>query len=127
MSLTTGVKPDVPKTDDSHFEAHAVSYSEPVGEAFEPGQVVAIVGGEPVFVADMLLEVNQLMNKLMPSAPQSIKDRERPNAIRALAQKYVDQKMMAVDTKKNLPDHLMPVLLQLQTEKNLVPIVKKIN
>ena len=104
FALATGAKLDVPKTGDSQFEARAVSYSEPVGEAFQPGQVIAIVGGEPVFVADMLLEMNQILAKYMPNAPQSIKDRERPNLIRALAQKYVDQKMMAVDTKQNLPE-----------------------
>ena len=104
FALTPDVKPDVPKTGDSHFEAHAVSYSEPVGEAFQPGQVIAIVGGEPVFVADMLLEINQILAKFMPNATESIKVRERPNLIRALAPKYVDQKMMAVDTKKNLPE-----------------------
>ncbi len=76
-------------------------------ETFEPSQVVALVGGEPLFLADMLLEVNQILDKMLANAPANVRERERRNLIYILtARKYVDQKLMAVHARKNLPENV---------------------
>ena len=88
------------------------------GEAFKPGEVVAIVGGEPIFVADMLLEVNQILDKFMPGAPPEIRQREQGNVVRALVGKYVDQRLVVVDTKRNLPEKVTWEGITQQAEKD---------
>ncbi len=74
------------------------------GETFEPSRVVALVGGEPIFVGDMLFEVNQLLEKYMKGAPQAAKDQQRGNLIKRLLPKYVDQKMLFIASTLQLPD-----------------------
>lgn len=74
------------------------------GKAFEPGEVVAIVGGEPILVGDMLLEVNQVLNQHLGNAPPEIRDRERRNVVRAMASKFVDAELLYQDGVSGLPD-----------------------
>jgi PPIC-type PPIASE domain len=74
------------------------------GEPFAAGEVVAIVGGQPILVGDMLLEINQLFEKHMPGANKEIRNREMPNAVKALTQKYVDAKLLFIDTVRKLPE-----------------------
>lgn len=88
------------------------------GEAFKPGEVVAIVGGEPIFVADMILEVNQILDKFMPGAPPEIRQREQGNVVRALVNKYVEQRLVVVDTKRNLPEKVTWSGITEQAEKD---------
>ena len=47
------------------------------GESFEKSRVLALVGGHPVFVGDMMFEVNQILEKHMKGAPQSAKDAQK--------------------------------------------------
>lgn len=106
--------PNVPLPGESRATPLTVGLSptqtdEPVStaETFEPSQVVALVGGEPLFLADMLLEVNQILEKMLANAPANIRERERRNLIYILTQrKYVDQKLMAVHARKNLPENV---------------------
>jgi hypothetical protein len=98
--------------------AATVGTSAAAGEAFQPGQVVALVGGEPIFVADMLLEINQILDKYMPGAPPEVRQREQGNVVRALVNKYVEQRLMAVDTKRNLPDKVTWEGITQQAEKD---------
>lgn len=88
------------------------------GEEFKPGKVVAIVGGEPIFVADMMLEVNQILDKFMPGAPPEVRQREQGNVVRALVNKYVEQRLVVVDTKRNLPDKVTWEGITGQAEKD---------
>ena len=86
------------------------TFSEPynstvtTGETFEPSRVVAIVGGDPMFVGDMLFEVNQLIEKHMKGAPEAAKVHQRGNLIKRLLPKYVDQKLMFLSTTGGLPE-----------------------
>ena len=48
------------------------------GSSFEPGRVVAIVVGEPIFVGDILYEANTMIEQVMSSAP----NRSRTNSAR---------------------------------------------
>ena len=52
------------------------------GDEFEPTKVLAIVGGEPIFVGDILFEVNQLIARFMPNAPANLVKRERRALVR---------------------------------------------
>jgi len=73
-------------------------------QAFEPGRVVAIVGGEPVFVGDMLFEANQIIEEHMPGAPPKAKDMQRKILLSKLVNKYIDQTLLYVDALGSLPD-----------------------
>ena len=76
--------------------------AEPVKQ-FEPGRVVAIVGGEPIFVGDMLFEANQIIEAKIPTAPESAKQVQRKKLLQALTKKFVDQKMLFIDAMGQLP------------------------
>ena len=72
-------------------------------KAFEPGRVIAIVGGEPIFVGDMLFEANQIIETKIPQAPESAKQIQRKRLLKMLTKKFVDQKMLFVDAMGKLP------------------------
>ncbi len=73
-------------------------------ETFEPTQLLALVGGEPIFVGDTLLEVNQLIEQHMGGAPESIKARERRGLIMKILPKLVNEKMLYVGALQDLPE-----------------------
>jgi hypothetical protein len=75
----------------------------PQVDEFEPGRVVAIVGGEPIFVGDMLFEVNQFLNQAAPNAPEQIKAAQRKIIIKKMIPKFIDQKLLLIDTLNSLP------------------------
>ena len=107
------------------FSSQAVT-----GESFEPSRVVAIVGGEPIFVGDMLFEVNQLLEKYMKGAPEAAKVQQRGNLIKRLLPKYVDQKMLFISTTNQLPDgaNIEDIITQAEktfNEKALPDMMKK--
>ena len=70
---------------------------------FEPRRVVAIVGGEPIFVGDMMFEANQIIEQRIPTAPESAKQIQRKRLLKMLTKKFVDQKMLYVDALGKLP------------------------
>jgi len=70
---------------------------------FEPSRVVAIVGGEPIFVGDMMFEANQIIEAKIPQAPESVKQVQRKKLLQALTKKFVDQKLIYVDAMGKLP------------------------
>lgn len=79
--------------------------AKPAGaETFEPSQLLALVGGEPIFVGDALLEVNQLIEQHMGAAPESAKARERRGLIKRILPKLVDEKMLYVGALQELPE-----------------------
>lgn len=71
---------------------------------FEPSRVVAIVGGEPVFVGDMLYDANQIIESKIPQAPEEAKQIQRKRLLTALTKKYVDKKMLYVDAVSRIPE-----------------------
>ena len=74
------------------------------GESFENSRVLALVGGHPVFVGDMMFEVNQILEKHMKGAPQAAKDAQKEKLMSRLLPKYIDQKMLFVSTLDQLPE-----------------------
>lgn len=77
--------------------------AEQLGKAFEPTQLLAIVGGEPVFVGDLLFEVNQRIEKMMPDAPPEIKSKLASQGVYQLLPQFVNNKILYVGTLKQLP------------------------
>ena len=97
---TTGVQQSgfqalVPKTEDQ----------KPV-EVWEPGKVVAIVGGEAIFLGDMAFEIHQLLDRFMPGAPDWAKEQQRGELAKRLVQKYVDARLLYIDVKRNMPEEM---------------------
>ena len=74
------------------------------GDEFEPTRLLAVVGDEPIFVGDMLFEVNQLIARFMPNAPAEIIKRERKGLIEKLLPKFIEQKLLLIDVKNGLPE-----------------------
>ncbi len=74
------------------------------GDQFEPTHVLAMVGGEPIFVGDVLFEVNQLIAQYMSEAPESVRQRERPAIMQKLLPKFIEQKMLLIDVRNGLPE-----------------------
>ena len=74
------------------------------GESFEPGRVMAIVGGEPILAADLIFEARQIIEKAAPQAPEEVKDRESKKLLPRLLPKYIDAKILYVDIVQGLPD-----------------------
>lgn len=74
------------------------------GESFENSRVLALVGGHPVFVGDMMFEVNQILEKYMKGAPQVAKDAQKSKLMARLLPKYIDQKILYVSTLDQLPE-----------------------
>ena len=73
-------------------------------EIFEPGKLMAVVGGEPIFAAHLTLEANQLIEKFMPTAPEKIKREQRKFVLEKLLNKYVETKLFYVDIVRGLPE-----------------------
>lgn len=74
------------------------------GDEFEPTRLLAVVGDEPIFVGDMLFEVNQLIARFMPNAPANVVKRERKGLIEKLLPKFIEQKLLLIDVKNGLPE-----------------------
>ena len=77
--------------------------SEPEVLSFEPSQVLALVGGYPIFVGDLLFEVNQMIEQFMPQAPAPMKERERKKLISKMLPKYVEAKILYAGVVQSLP------------------------
>lgn len=80
--------------------------SEDRGRPFEPTQLLALVGNEPIFLGDILYEANQLFDQFMPNAPQEIKDREMKKVIPNLLNKHIESTLLYVDTLNKLPEQV---------------------
>lgn len=73
-------------------------------ETFEPTRLLAMVGGEPIFVGDVLFEVNQMIEKFMGNAPESLKKSERKKIVTKILPKFIDSKMLYLGTLDMLPE-----------------------
>ena len=74
--------------------------------SFEPGRVLALVGGEPIFVADLLFDVNNFIKKVAPTAPESVVNQQRPLLIQKMLPRFIDAKLLYVGTLQGLPEQI---------------------
>ena len=100
------------------------------GKSFELTKVMALVAGDPIFVGDMIFEVNQLLEKHMKGAPEEAKEMQRGKLLKRLLPKYVDQKMLYIATTNQLPEEadMEDVIKQAEktfNEKALPDIMEK--
>jgi len=96
-----------PTSSTSLFEARqtgATSEIKAESVSFEPGQVLALVGGYPIFVGDLLFETNQMIQQFMPQASASVKEQERKKLIPKMLPKYVEAKVLYVGVVQSLPE-----------------------
>ena len=67
---------------------------EPASKAFRQGKVLALVGGEPIFVGDLMFQINQIIEEKMAGAPEKIKEQQRQMAIPQLLPQFVESKLL---------------------------------
>ena len=106
IQLATAIEPVAQQQEGTRVAARPATGSTTKVESvqhFEPGRVVAIVGGEPIFVGDMLFEANQIIESKIPQAPESAKQIQRKRLLKAMTKKFVDQKLLYVDAMGKLP------------------------
>lgn len=82
----------------------AASSTQPSFASFEPGKVVALVGGEPIFVGDMMFEINQFIEQAIPGAPQHIKELRRKEMIPQILPKFIEAKILFLGGMQSLPE-----------------------
>ena len=75
-----------------------------VPTSFEAGKVLALVGSEPIFVGDLMFDINQMIERFMPGAPEDIKERERQKMIPQLLPRFVESKILFLGTLRMLPE-----------------------
>ena len=73
-------------------------------QAFEPGKVLALVGGEPIFVGDLMFEINQVIEQFIGGAPDKIKAKRRQEMIPQVLPKYVESKILYLGSIRMLPE-----------------------
>ncbi len=73
-------------------------------DVFEPGCVLAIVGGRPILVGDMLYEINELIEKHAQKAPENLKQTQRQQLVPRMLPKFVDRQLFYVDSIRGLPE-----------------------
>ena len=74
------------------------------GKEFKPGTVVANVGGYPIFRADVIADINQLIEANMPTAPEEFKNEQREKALPFAVERAIEQKLLFVDAVRTIPD-----------------------
>lgn len=117
-STTPANKPPTPSTsglaktgDDSDFAGirHQTSPEPSLSDTtttFEPGRVLALVGGEPVFLGDLLFDVNNFIKKVAPDAPEAVIDQQRPILIKKMLPRFIDAKLLYIGTVRGLPEQV---------------------
>ena len=78
----------------------------PVTKSFQPGKVLALVGGEPIFVGDLMFQINQIIEEKMAGAPEKIKEQQRQMAIPQLLPQFVESKLLYQGAVRGLPDEV---------------------
>jgi parvulin-like peptidyl-prolyl isomerase len=78
----------------------------PVREPFQVGKVLALVGGEPIFVGDLMFQINQAIESRIPDAPEKIKEQQRQAAIPQLLPQFVQAKLLYMGAVRELPDEV---------------------
>jgi parvulin-like peptidyl-prolyl isomerase len=75
-------------------------------EAFAPGRVLALVGGEPIFVGDMMFQINQMIEQNIADAPEDVKQKQREMLIPKMLPQFVESKLLYQGAIAKLPDEV---------------------
>ena len=94
-------------------------------QPFRSGKVLALVGGEPIFVGDLMFQINQIIEERMALAPEKVKEQQRQLAIPQLLPQFVESKLLYQGALQQLPDgvDIEAIITQVseQFEKNAMP------
>ena len=74
------------------------------GAEFSPGKMIANVGGFPIFRADVIGDINQLIESSMATAPESVKQQQRELALPFAVERAIEQKLLYADAIRTMPD-----------------------
>lgn len=77
---------------------------QPNGELFEPGRVLAMVAGEPIFAGDLLLTINEVIETRAADAPDFVKQKMVDQGIRELLPRAIERKILYHEALSKLPD-----------------------
>ena len=78
--------------------------AEPAAKAFRQGKVLALVGGDPIFIGDLMFQINQIIEAKMAGAPEKVKEQQRQMAIPQLLPQIVESKLLYQGAVRSLPD-----------------------
>ena len=96
-----------------------------IAQPFRSGKVLALVGGEPIFVGDLMFQINQIIEERMALAPEKVKEQQRQLAIPQLLPQFVESKLLYQGALQQLPDgvDIEAIITQVseQFEKNAMP------
>ena len=90
---------------------------ESASKAFKSGKVLALVGGDPIFVGDLMFQINQLIEEKMAAAPEEVKEKQRQMAIPQLLPQFVESKLLYQGALRGLPDGVDMEAIFTQVEK----------
>lgn len=76
----------------------------PSPELFERSRILGQVANQTIYVGDLIGDINQMIEKVIPTAPEATKNKQREMLIEGLLSKMIDQKLLLVDVIENLPD-----------------------
>ena len=65
---------------------------------------MAIVGGEPIFVGDVMFDANQILQKHMVGAPPELVQEQRRRLIKRMLPKFIDEKLLLLHVKRGIPE-----------------------
>ncbi|MDP1563460.1 MAG: hypothetical protein Q8M16_18925, partial [Pirellulaceae bacterium] len=64
------------------------------GETFEPGRVLAIVGGQPILAGDQMLMINEVLQSQGADVPAAVRERMIEQGMRELLPRSIERKML---------------------------------
>lgn len=116
-------------------ELQPASYTAPdepakTGETFEPGRVLAIVGGQPILAGDQMLMINEVLQSQGADVPPAVRERMIEQGMRELLPRSIERKMLYQEALLLLPDSAKLVdikkdLYKQVEEKQLPQLLKK--
>lgn len=84
--------------------ANAPLSNELVKRAVTPTELIAIVGDETIFVADILPTIDQMLQKAMDQIPPDQLDRQRALFVQQLLPRKIEVKLVLVDFRRTIPE-----------------------
>ncbi len=98
-------------------------------ETFEPGRVLAIVGGQPILAGDQMLMINEVLQSQGADVPPAVRERMIEQGMRELLPRSIERKMLYQEALLLLPDaaNLTDIQKDLykQVEEKQLPILLK--
>lgn len=104
--------------------------SSPLGEAFEPSRVLAIVAGQPILAGEQLVMINEIIQTQAADAPPFVREKMLEQGMRELLPRSIERKMLYQEALLQLPataklEDIKKDLYKQVEEKQLPQLLKK--